>query len=282
MIYLKAVLLAVVEGFTEFLPVSSTGHMILVNEFVQLSEDTAFVRSFLVIIQLPAIMSVILYFWRDLWPFTRNPHAAPDTLALPAGFFAKQSILMLWAKVLVAVIPALVLGALLADYLDAWLFRPIPVAVALAVGGVMLIVLEYLGIPTKIPHVHRIGFGRAFGIGLFQCLAMIPGTSRSAATIIGGMLLGASRPAAAEFSFFLAIPTMTAAFAYKLLSTGFDFTRQQWAVLAVGSVVSFLVAYAVIAVFMNYIRKHDFSIFGYYRLALAALVFLYQMLVGFA
>ena len=280
MIYLKAVILAIVEGVTEFLPISSTGHMILVDEFVQLSRNTEFVHAFLIIIQLPAVLSVVVYFWRDLWPFGRVLQEELD-IALPASVYLRRDIFLLWLKVVVAIVPALMLGPIFDDLLETYLLYPVPVAVALAVGGVLLILIERVGIPTKFVHVRQLGFGRALGIGLFQCLAMIPGTSRSAATIIGGMLLGASRPAAAEFSFFLAVPTMLAACVYKIVKSGFAFTREEWMVLAIGSLVAFLVAYAVIAGFMNYIRKHDFSLFGYYRLVLAGLVFLYQYFVGF-
>lgn len=288
MIYVKAVVLAIVEGVTEFLPISSTGHMILVNQFLELSQDHDFVNAFLVIVQLPAVLSVIVYFWSDLWPFsTRATDEA--TIGVAGRLRLRVGVSLLWIKVGVALVPAFALtlgskwvfGESLDDLLERLLFFPVPVALALAGGGVLLVVVERLGIRTKLDRVHAIGFGRAFGIGLFQCLAMVPGTSRSAATIIGGMFLGASRPAAAEFSFFLAIPTMLAACVYKMFKNGLGFSREEWAVLAMGSLASFLVAYGVIAFLMDYIRKHDFSLFGYYRIVLAALVILYQYLWGF-
>ena len=288
MIYLKAIVLAAVEGITEFLPISSTGHMILFDQFLELSRDQQFANAFMVIIQLPAVLSVVVYFWNDLWPFGRGG-VGHDRVPLPLGIHLRKDIFLLWVDVAVALIPVflitglskVLLGESLDDILERHLFHPVPVAIALAVGGILLILVERIGIIPRVAHVRQIRMARAFGIGMFQCLAMIPGTSRSAATIIGGMFLGASRPAAAEFSFFLAIPTMLAACAYKILKNGLGFTAEQWAVLALGSLVSFAVAYAVIAFFMNYVRKHDFSLFGYYRIILAALVLAYQLLWGF-
>ncbi len=259
MIYLKAVLLAIVEGVTEFLPISSTGHLILIEEFLLLSDDADFRNSFTVIIQLPAILSVLVYFWKDLWPFASSGER-------------RQELYALWAKILLAVVPALIAGFLVHDYLEARLFSPLPVALALLVGGVILIVVERFKHRVSVDSVVDITFRMALIIGILQCLALIPGTSRSAATIIGAILLGASRPAAAEFSFFLAIPTMVAATAYSLAKSGLDFSAEQWSVLALGSIVSFMVAYGVIAAFMHYIRNHSFAVFGYYRIALALIV----------
>lgn len=266
MIFLKAILLAVVEGVTEFLPISSTGHLILVDAFIRLSEDTAFNNTFMIVIQLPAIGAVVVYFWQDLWPYTALGER-------------RQELFRLWSKILFAVLPALVLGALLNDFLEENLFAPIPVAVALLVGGIVIIAVERAGTRLRFEDVTDITYRAALFIGMFQCLAMIPGTSRSAATIVGAMILGASRPAAAEFSFLLAIPTMFAAFVYSLTKTGLTFSGEQWAVLVVGSVASFLVAYSVIAWFMSYVRTRSFAIFGYYRIVLAAVV-LTTMLLG--
>ena len=261
MIYLKAILLAIVEGITEFLPVSSTAHLILLQEFLLLSDDTNFRNTFNVIIQLPAILSVLVYFWKDLWPFgSTGGH--------------RQEVYALWTKILVAVVPVLVIGFLVHDYLEARLFAPLPVAVALFVGGIVLIVVERFKHLTTTELVTDITFRMALIIGFIQCLAMIPGTSRSAATIIGAMLLGASRPAAAKFSFFLALPTMLAATVYSLAKSGLDFTAEQWSVLALASMVSFAVAYGVIAALMRYIQHHSFAVFGYYRIALASAILL--------
>ncbi len=260
--YLKAVFLAVIEGVTEFLPISSTGHLKLADEFVDLGHGEGFAHAFIVIIQLPAIFSVVLYFWRDLWPFGGDHER-------------RNRIILQWFKIGVAFLPAAALGPFLDDAIEGVLSGTYVIAAALIVGGVLLIVLERLPMTMRYETVRDIGFRVAFGIGAFQCLAMIPGTSRSAATIIGAMILGASRAAAAEFSFFLAIPTMLGATAFTILKSGANFTGPQWGLLAVGSVVSFGTAYAVVAFLMNYIRKHDFSLFGWYRIALGIIVIVY-------
>lgn len=257
--YLKAFFLAVVEGATEFIPVSSTGHMILVDEYMRLSEDQAFSNTFIIAIQLPAILAVVAYFWRELWPFRRDPEE-------------RRAKFGLWSRILVAFLPAALLGVLVDGIIEAHLFNGIVVAAALVIGGVILVALERQHPPTTLLTVYDIGYRTALLVGLFQCLAMVPGTSRSAATIIGALLLGASRPAAAEFSFFLAIPTMLGATTYKMTKLGSSFTAEQWTMLAIGSVTAFLVAYSVVAVFMNYIQRRDFRPFGYYRIALGAVV----------
>jgi undecaprenyl-diphosphatase len=215
-----------------------------------------------VIIQLGAIISVVVYFWNDLWPFSGSAEHKATTWQL-------------WMKVLVGVIPAVVLGLLFDDLIEEKLFNSKVVATTLLVYGILLIFLERRHSKKthfKINKVTAIPFGLAMAIGCFQCLAMVPGTSRSAATIIGAMLLGLSRGAAAEFSFFLAIPTMAGATLLTLVKSGFAFDFQQWMVISVGFVTSFLVAYAVIKFFMNFIRRHDFSLFGYYRIALGLIV----------
>lgn len=267
LVYLKAFVLAVVEGATEFLPVSSTGHLILVEAFITLSDDVAFNAAFMVMIQLPAVLSVALYFRGDLFAWGR-----------PAE--ERAGLGKLWTKIFIAFAPVVVVGPFVNDFLEARLFAPVPVAVALLVGGIILIVIEYRERRPVFEKVSDIPYGVAFVIGLVQCVSMIPGTSRSAATIVGAMLLGASRPAAAEFSFFLAIPTMLGAFVFKMIQGGVSFTGEQWAILGVGSVVSFAVAYAVIAAFMAYVRRHSFIVFGYYRIALAVCV-LGLLLLGY-
>lgn len=263
--FLEAILLAVVEGITEFLPISSTGHMILVEDYLQLGKDPAFAGAFIVIIQLPAIFAVVLFFWKALWPFGRDT----DT---------KRAI-VLWTKIAVAFLPAAIFGLLLDDLIEAWLFNSVTVASALIVGGIILILLEKGGHRERIKSVYDVTFRTGLAIGSFQCLAMIPGTSRSAATIIGAMALGASRSAAAEFSFFLAVPTMLGAAVLTFLDSGFSFTLRQWELLAVGSLVSFVVAYGVIAFLMSFIRRRSFAIFGYYRIVLGVLVLLILFLL---
>jgi len=260
--YLKSVFLAVIEGVTEFLPISSTGHLKLAEEFVDLGHGPEFAHAFIVIIQLPAILSIVFYFWRDLWPFGGDREK-------------RDAIILQWFKIAVAFLPAAVLGPLLNDAIEGVLSGTYVIAAALIIGGMLLIVLERMHMTVRHETVRDIGFRVALGIGAFQCLAMIPGTSRSAATIIGAMMLGASRGAAAEFSFFLAIPTMIGATAYTVLKSGANFTGSQWGLIATGSVVSFVTAYAVVAFLMNYIRKHDFSAFGWYRIALGVVVIVY-------
>ena len=181
---------------------------------------------------------------------------------------------LLWFKIGVAFLPAALFGALFSDLIEAWFFDATSVAIALIVGGVVILCIERARLTPRYEEVNEIGWGTALGIGLFQCLAMIPGTSRSAATIIGAMLLGANRRAAAEFSFFLAVPTMLGATAYKTLKTGLHLEAREWAFIALGSLVSFITAYIVVALFMNYIRRHSFTPFGYYRIVLGALILL--------
>lgn len=259
---IKAVILGIVEGLTEFLPVSSTGHLIIVNEFVDFTGG--FAKMFDIVIQLGAILSVIVYFWHKLIPFGHSKTQ-----------LEKSQIWDIWKKTIVGVFPALVLGATLGKHIQEYLFNPITVALALLIGGIALIVLERRKMQVQITSLASLSYRTAFFIGIVQCLAMIPGTSRSAATIIGAMLLGASRVVAAEFSFFLAIPTMFAASAYSLLKTGANLSMIQIQLLAIGFIVSFLVAWIVIAVFMKFISKRDFKPFGYYRIILGILILIY-------
>ena len=259
---IKAIILGLVEGFTEFLPVSSTGHLIIVNKW--LSFSPSFTAMFDVVIQLGAILAVIILFWKKLSPFAKDPIQKSTTLNLLN--------LQIWFKTILAVVPALILGVLFADSIEEKLFNPITVALALVIGGVILILIERKQASSSAVFTSAITYRTAFLIGLFQCLAMIPGTSRSAATIIGAMLLGASRSAAVEFSFFLAIPTIVAASAYSLLKHGSAMTGSEFVILAVGFMVSFLTAWTVIKFFLKYIQTHDFKVFGYYRIALGLLV----------
>jgi len=248
--FISAVILGIVEGVTEFLPISSTGHLIIVGEWLTLRPG--FSEMFDVVIQLGAILSVIVVFWRKLWPVSTH--------------FGT------WKRVVVAVFPALVIGALAGSALQAALFNPVVVAVALIVGGVLLIVSERIKKSETIVSVSDMTYRTAFFIGLIQCLAMIPGTSRSAATIIGALFLGASRSVAVEFSFFLAIPTMFAASAYSLLKDGASLGAHDATVLATGFLVSFVVAWAVIRLFLKYVQTRDLAPFGYYRILVGILI----------
>ena len=269
---LKAILFGIVEGITEWLPVSSTGHLILLDELVTLKVSDAFYEMFQVVIQLGAILAVILLFFHKLNPF--SPKKSEKQ---------KAKTWNLWFKVVAAVIPSAVIGLLLDDWMDEHLYNYVVVAIALIVYGVAFIFVER-GNAKKdfaIKDVHSIDLKTAMLIGCFQCLSLIPGTSRSGSTILGGIFLGVSRAAASEFSFFLAIPTMLGASALKLLKFMLDgavATGTEIGVLIVGCLVSFVVSLVVIKGLMQYVRKHSFSVFGVYRIVLGALVLLYFIL----
>ena len=269
--FLKAILFGIVEGITEWLPVSSTGHMILLDEFVKLQVSAEFYEMFQVVIQLGAILAVILLFFHKLNPF------APKKTAVE-----KKDTWQLWFKVVVAVLPSAVIGLLLDDWMDAHLYNYVVVAITLIVYGVAFLFVEKKQLrATKIESVYDIDYKTAILIGAFQCLSLIPGTSRSGATILGALALGVSRPAGAEFSFFLAIPTMLGASALKLLKfllSGVEATGMELGVLAIGCVVSFAVSLLVIKGLMDYVRKHSFSVFGIYRIVLGVLVLGYFLI----
>ena len=269
---LKAILFGIVEGITEWLPVSSTGHLILLDEFIRLKVSAEFYEMFEVVIQLGAILAVIVLFFHKLWPFSAKKSAAE-----------KKDTWNLWFKVIVAVIPSAVLGLLLDDWMDANLYNYVVVAIALVFYGVafMLVEKRNAGKNFAVNSVYEIDYKTALLIGAFQVLSLIPGTSRSGSTILGAILLGVARPAGAEFSFFLAIPTMLGASALKLLKyllEGLLPTANEIAVLIVGCIVSFLVSLLVIKVLMDYVRRHSFSVFGVYRIVLGAAVLGYFLL----
>ena len=267
---LKAILFGIVEGITEWLPISSTGHMILVEEFVKMHVSEEFWSLFLLVIQLGAIMAVVILFWNKIWPFGRKKKNC--------RFYVKTDIIMLWLKILAACIPAAIVGVLFDDKLDELFYHPWCVAIALIVFGIAFIIIENRNknIAPKITALKEITFQTAALIGIFQLIAAVfPGTSRSGATIVGALLIGVSRTVAAEFTFFLAIPVMFGASLLKVLKFGLAFTGTELVLLAVGMVVAFLVSMLVIRFLMGYIRKHDFKAFGYYRIALGAVVLLY-------
>ena len=266
---LKAILFGIVEGITEWLPISSTGHLILLDEFVKLKVTPEFYEMFQVVIQLGAIGAVLVLFFHKLNPFSPKKDRAQ-----------KKRTWDLWFKVVAAVIPSAVIGLLLDDWMDAHLYNFVVVAIALIVYGVAFIFVERKnkGKAPAIKNTTEIDYRTAILIGCFQCLSLIPGTSRSGSTILGGILLGVSRATASEFSFFLAIPTMLGASALKLLKylmEGMIPSGMEIAILLVGCVVSFLVSLFVIRSLMEYVRKHNFSAFGVYRIVLGALVLLY-------
>ncbi|MBR1430866.1 undecaprenyl-diphosphate phosphatase [Ruminococcus sp.] len=274
---IKTIILGVVEGVTEWLPISSTGHLILVEEFLNLDKSDEFKEMFDVVIQLGAIMAVVVIFWKKLWPFGRKGNAHPLNKT-PFGKMIKTDIFVMWFKVLVACLPAAVIGLLLDDWIDEHLYNPWTVAVALIVFGIAFIIIENWnkGKKPKKTTIAELGFNTAFIIGVFQLIAAIfPGTSRSGATIVGALLIGVSRTVAAEFTFYLAIPVMFGASLLKLVKFGFGFTGSELAVLITGMVVAFLVSVVVIKFLMDYIKKHDFKVFGWYRIVLGILVLIY-------
>ncbi|MEZ3461496.1 MAG: undecaprenyl-diphosphate phosphatase [Lachnospiraceae bacterium] len=263
---LKAILFGIVEGITEWLPVSSTGHMIILDEFIRLDCTPEFLEMFLVVIQLGAIMAVVILFWNKIFPFQFKDRSKP---------VIEMDKIMLWLKIVVACIPAAVVGLLFDDVLEALFYHAIPVALALIVFGVAFIVVEQQnkGKEPSIRKLKDISFKAAFLIGVFQLIAAVfPGTSRSGATIVGALLIGVSRSVAAEFTFFLAIPVMFGASLLKLVKFGLSFTTLEAGVLIVGMLVSFLVSLFVISFLMDYIKKHDFQIFGWYRIVLGVIV----------
>jgi len=267
---LKAILFGIVEGITEWLPVSSTGHMILLNEFVTLDVSEEFWEMFLVVIQLGAILAVVLLFWNKIFPF--------DFGARRNKPFIKKDIFILWIKIIVACIPAAVIGLAFDDVFDALFYNPWCVAAALIIFGIAFIVIENRNKNMR-PHItslDQITYRTALLIGVFQLIAAIfPGTSRSGATIVGALLIGVSRTVAAEFTFFLAIPVMLGASLLKIVKFGSAFTGTELTILFVGMLVAFLVSVIVIRFLMGYIKKHDFKIFGWYRIILGAIVLLY-------
>ncbi len=266
---LKAVLLGIVEGITEWLPISSTGHMILLDEFIQLKASPAFKEMFLVVIQLGAILAVVLLYFNKLNPFSRRKTSRQ-----------KKDTLAIWGKVIVGVLPAAVLGVLFDDWLDEHLYNYITVAVTLILYGILFILVENRN-QTRRPTMRSfqdLSYRTAFQIGLFQVLSLIPGTSRSGATILGGILLGTSRPLAAEYSFFLSIPVMFGASVLKLVKFGLHFTGTEAALLITGMIVAFVVSIAAIKFLLSYIKNNDFKAFGWYRIVLGILVIGYFLL----
>ena len=264
--WLKVLLLGIVEGITEWLPISSTGHMILVNEFIHLNVSDAFMEMFLVVIQLGAILAVVVLYFGKLWPFT-----------MPSKGWIKKDTWSLWFKVLVAVLPAAIIGLPFDDKIDKLFYNYQTVAFTLILYGVLFIIIENYnkGRKPRVKSFQQLSYPMAVFIGVFQVLALIPGTSRSGATILGATLLGTSRYIAAEFSFFLAIPVMFGASLLKLVKFGFHLTGTEAAILIVGMVTAFVVSVLAIKFLMGYIKKNDFKAFGYYRIVLGALVIVY-------
>lgn len=265
--FFKVIFLGIVEGITEWLPISSTGHMILVDSLMNIDATDAFKEMFFVVIQLGAIMAVVIIFFKKLFPIVKRDKKLQ----------IDKPTMVLWGKILVASIPAAIIGLLLNDKIDELFYNYKTVAITLIIYGIAFIIIEKRnsGKVFSTNTLSEISFKTALFIGMFQVLALIPGTSRSGATIIGAMLIGTSRTVAAEFTFFLAIPVMFGASLLKLLKFGLVFTNQEALILAVGMIVAFLVSIFAIKFLMKYIKKHDFKIFGYYRVVLGIIVILF-------
>ena len=273
---LKAVLFGIVEGITEWLPISSTGHMILLNEFVTLDVSPEFWEVFLVVIQLGAILAVVVLFWNKLFPFDFSKRRKKNGII-------KTDIFVMWFKVLVACIPAMIYGILLDDLVEPYLYNATTVAIMLILFGVAFIVIENWnkGRKPRIKSLASRTYRDALIIGLFQLIAAVfPGTSRSGATIVGALLIGVSRVVSAEFTFFLAIPVMFGASLLKLVKFGLGFSMTEASLLIIGMVVAFVVSMGVISFLMGYIKKHDFKVFGWYRIVLGILVLLYFYVIA--
>lgn len=274
---IKAIILGIVEGITEWLPISSTGHLILVDEFLKMGISEDFKEMFDVVIQLGAILAVVVIFWGKLFPFGRKNNNSPLSKE-GIGAYIKKDIFIMWFKVLAACIPAAVVGLILDDWIDDHFYNPWTVAIALIVFGIAFIIIENLN-KKKTPKINNIDdltYKTAFIIGVFQLIAAVfPGTSRSGATIVGALLIGVSRTVAAEFTFYLAVPVMFGASLLKLIKYDGGFSGTELSVLAAGMIVAFIVSIVVIKFLMDYIKKHDFKVFGWYRIILGALVILY-------
>lgn len=271
---LKAVVLGIVEGITEWLPISSTGHLILVDEFLKLNVSDEFKEMFDVVIQLGAIMAVVVIFWSQLWPFGKKKNEHPWK-AEGFGAWVKADVFVMWFKVLVACVPAAVVGLILDDWIDEHFYNAWVVAIALIVFGVAFIIVENWnkGKTPKVNSIDELTYKAAFIIGMFQLLAAIfPGTSRSGATIVGALLIGISRTVAAEFTFYLAIPVMFGASLLKIVKYGANFSANEIIILLTGMLVAYIVSIFVIKFLMGYIKKHDFKVFGWYRIVLGILV----------
>lgn len=265
---LKVVFLGIVEGITEWLPISSTGHMLLVDEFISLNASDDFKEMFFVVIQLGAILAVVTIFWNKMWPFQLKDKTQS---------VMKKDTWSMWFKTVVACIPGAIVTILFDDYIEANLHTAVVISIALIFYGIAFIVIENWNKSRtpKVETLNDITYKTAFLIGMFQVLSIIPGTSRSGATIIGALLIGVSRVAAAEFTFFLAVPVMFGLSALKMIKFGLSFTSAEFAILIIGCVVAYLVSIVVIKFLMSYIKKHDFKVFGWYRIVLGIIVLAY-------
>lgn len=278
---IKSIILGIIEGITEWLPISSTGHLIIADEFIKLGMTDEFMEMFNVVIQLGAILAVVVIFWNKMWPFTADKTKGYNYITKGNGLI-KKDVMDMWFKVIAAMLPAAIVGIPFDNYFEKHFHNWQMVSAALIAYGVLFIVIEKINKSRKpkVNSIPELSYKTALLIGCFQALSLIPGTSRSGSTILGAMILGVSRVAGAEFSFFLAVPVMFGASLIKLLKFGFTFTGMELAVLAVGTLTSFIVSVIAIKFLISYVRRHDFSLFGYYRIALGALVIAYFLITG--
>ena len=278
-LFIQTVLMGIVQGITEWLPISSTGHLILFDQFLKMDVSPVFMETFKVVIQFGSILAVLVVYWQKLNPFCRK--SQENCYRISNNVNLKKSTIELYLKVLVGIIPAGVIGVLFDDVIENYLSSPWVIAAALIVYGVIFIIVENMKFKPKFSELEDLTYKTAFLIGAFQVLALIPGTSRSGSTIIGAVIIGCSRFVAAEFSFFLAIPVMLGASALKLLKAfmeGVVFTGAEWITLILGTLVSFVVSVLAIKFLVSYIRKHDFKGFGYYRIVLGIIIILYYLI----
>lgn len=278
---IKSIILGIIEGITEWLPISSTGHLIIADEFIKLGMTDEFMEMFNVVIQLGAILAVVVIFWNKMWPFTADKTKGYNYITKGNGLI-KKDVMDMWFKVIAAMLPAAIVGIPLDNYFEKHFHNWQVVSAALIAYGVLFIVIEKINKSRKpkVNSIPELSYKTALLIGCFQALSLIPGTSRSGSTILGAMILGVSRVAGAEFSFFLAVPVMFGASLIKLLKFGFTFTGMELAVLAVGTLTSFIVSVIAIKFLISYVRRHDFSLFGYYRIALGVIVIAYFLIAG--
>lgn len=278
---IKSIILGIIEGITEWLPISSTGHLIIADEFIKLGMTDEFMEMFNVVIQLGAILAVVVIFWNKMWPFTADKTKGYNYITKGNGLI-KKDVMDMWFKVITAMLPAAIVGIPFDNYFEKHFHNWQVVSAALIVYGVLFIVIEKINKnrKPKVNSIPELSYKTALLIGCFQALSLIPGTSRSGSTILGAMILGVSRVAGAEFSFFLAVPVMFGASLIKLLKFGFTFTGMELAVLAVGTLTSFIVSVIAIKFLISYVRRHDFSLFGYYRIALGVIVIAYFLIAG--
>ena len=276
---IKSIILGIIEGITEWLPISSTGHLIIADEFIKLGTSDAFKEMFNVVIQLGAILAVVVIYFKKMWPFTLNKELGYSYITKGKGYI-KKDVMDMWLKVIVAILPAAVIGIPLDDIFEAHFHNYIVVALALIIYGILFIVIEKRNknITPKVGSIADITYKTALYIGLFQALSLIPGTSRSGSTILGAIIIGVSRVTAAEFSFYMAVPVMFGASLIKLLKFGLSFTGTELLILLVGMATAFIVSVIAIKFLMSYIKKRDFTAFGYYRIVLGVVIVTYFLL----